>query len=143
MTNKSITRRRFLKDAAEVGAALTAVSFLPAQWHKPVVQTGTLPEFAQISVLSGSISGTLTINGNLLAGVTIGLFAAPGGLDTELTTTTTIENGEFTFLGLASGSYDVAFWGKSQWSYRSDHNGAGNFITVTPGVTANGDIVFP
>ena len=109
---------------------------------EPAVQPAVQPAYAQASALTGSISGTLTFWGNLQSGYSIGLFSAPSISDTALTTTTSGADGAFIFSGLAAGSYDVAFEGKG-WNYRSKANGAGNFITVTAGGTANGNIIFP
>ena len=142
MAKNIISRRQLLKNTIAAGTALTAASFLPAHWFKPVVMAGVLPAHAQTSVLAGSISGAVTLNlkppqiGDL-----VGLFAA-GDLATPLKTTTTDKDGHFAFSGLNPGLYDVAFEGKG-WRYRSELNGQGHFITVKAGATADGDIVFP
>ena len=46
--NQSVSRRDALKTLAAIGGA-TALSTIPSQWQKPIVQVGALPAFAQAS----------------------------------------------------------------------------------------------
>jgi len=49
MKKQSITRRDLLKVLAAAGGGITAAAFLPAQWVKPIVNSGVLPVHAQAS----------------------------------------------------------------------------------------------
>jgi hypothetical protein len=46
---RTLSRRQLLKALVASGSAVTAASFLPCQWQKPVVNVGVLPAHAQIS----------------------------------------------------------------------------------------------
>ena len=46
---RTLSRRQLLKALVASGSAVTAASFLPCQWRKPVINVGVLPVHAQIS----------------------------------------------------------------------------------------------
>jgi hypothetical protein len=51
---KQLSRRQALKTILAAGGGVTAASFIPSQWLKPVVRSGVLPVHAQASASNNS-----------------------------------------------------------------------------------------
>jgi hypothetical protein len=117
-------RRKFLKIIAASTAALGASAFWPKEWKKPMVGFGTLPVHAQSSILPGSISGMVWVEGTPLDDGTMDLYsghitmkgvmkvAKPAARQENLPgpgflATTQTVNGAYAFTNLAPGLYHV------------------------------------
>jgi len=73
MTPNKLTRRQALKYILAASGGLTAAAFLPAQWLKPIVQSGVLPVHARASVagyyVTNDSMGTVGIRALVGSGV--------------------------------------------------------------------------
>jgi hypothetical protein len=142
MLQKPISRRTLIKALLASGAGVTAASFVPGKWLKPLVTTGVLPVHAQSSLNSG-IDGTVydESRSNPLAGVvvtasltTTGLPGQGSGLKLASpaarvgSSTSTGINGYY-ILPLVPGSYFVTM------EYGGCGTGAngGSLVKVNPG----------
>lgn len=128
MSPDRVTRREMLKAILAAGGAVSAASFIPEKWLKPVVGSGVLPAHAQGSIPQlGTITGLAYFqffdNTKPIENETVSLFA--GFINTTamkgtaakqaktlfipdpLQTTQTDANGGYGFTDLAAGQYTV------------------------------------
>jgi hypothetical protein len=77
MTTNKISRRQALKTLLAAGGSIGAVSFLPAKWLKPVVESGVLPAHAQTS-------GAVKLPAGCVSGYTLFAYTTGGGTSLNL-----------------------------------------------------------